>query len=68
MRGRCGEFQLQLVLDAELGAVMAFVGDNIGQRPLDAFLEGVFADGAVFFEADAAGEVLAGIGVYKELH
>ena len=39
-----------------------------GEGPFDPFFKGVFADVAVLFRTDAAGEVEAGIGVDKELH
>ena len=47
---------------------MLFVGDDVLEGPFDALLEGVFADGAAGFGADAAGEVEAGVGVDEELH
>ena len=50
------------------GSLVFLILHDIAERPLDAGLEGVLAHVAVFLQTDTAGEVQAGVGVYKELH
>src|SRR5260221_6664393 len=63
------ELNMQLILRGrDVGTLVFLVHNHIIESPLNPRLKSVLADRTIFFGADAARKVEAGVGMHKKLH